>query len=823
MRKKVFAGVSGALVFFSLFSNLETRSFKDDSRRFELVRRLAEANHEEFHQVSNDSFSISQGHFTSMYSINEKNKLTSFNMTPTAKRVRSNVKGLTKNDINLNNTYYYSNEGVLVDALTNGQKYHLEQNIDLNSGIIQQDFEINDEPVLRYNQQNGVVSKTYLNGSTVVATNSGQKNRYISINNVDTYYLELDDYDNALNETNLITGFNKKYEYSDNGDISKYLYKNFTYTKDEINHNSSVTFNYNGKLFTATYDDFNAFEEYSFDAQRYLLKKNNGFLTETAFGNNTIIYDFDPVDDVTNFKLNGVLLNGYELISYNPTLDHGNISGVYNHLANTDEKYKYDDLGQLVRWWHDGYNTNYVYDIRGNLVSEINSEGEDFLYTYGSNDNLLSINGQPVISDNGYNITAFSGNNITYFREGLIKTFDNGEKRTEYLYDSMGKRDSKIVNGIKTDFYYVNDKLLLEDCEGRVVRYFYDKDNEPLGFQFENNAYWYIKDFQGIIQGIVDDGGTVLVSYIYDPWGKLLGVNDISSTHLSEVNNIIYKGYYYDFESQLYYLQTRYYSPELHRFLTRDSIEYMALYNNNDITFNLFSYTNNNPVMYSDPSGYVAITASAIVAGFIALYPYLVAAITFIALLGTAVLAKWIADMGYDTIVGPIPAQGGTGTVNPDEENELVTVSNTTESLMKRLVKTAKETMNEFLKSWWKMWENIYDDQVEKHHIIAQNASAHALIREVYLFEFQHRVPKYIHLPPNTVDLKKVMHRHLHSDEYYKIVRTILEPYPPYIYNGTMPIEQPSGKMYDKNRLIFLGLVEAIGAALIAFSACIYQ
>ncbi len=125
MRKKVFAGVSGALVFFSLFSNLETRSFKDDSRRFELVRRLAEANHEEFHQVSNDSFSISQGHFTSMYSINEKNKLTSFNMTPTAKRVRSNVKGLTKNDINLNNTYYYSNEGVLVDALTNGEKYHL--------------------------------------------------------------------------------------------------------------------------------------------------------------------------------------------------------------------------------------------------------------------------------------------------------------------------------------------------------------------------------------------------------------------------------------------------------------------------------------------------------------------------------------------------------------------------------------------------------------------------------------------------------------------------------------------------------------------------
>ena len=69
----------------------------------------------------------------------------------------------------------------------------------------------------------------------------------------------------------------------------------------------------------------------------------------------------------------------------------------------------------------------------------------------------------------------------------------------------------------------------------------------------------------------------------------------------------MYKGYYYDYENEVYYLNSRYYHPSLRRFLTIDDIDYLdveALGN-----LNLYAYCNNNPVMYSDPSGHIAISA----------------------------------------------------------------------------------------------------------------------------------------------------------------------------------------------------------------------
>lgn len=78
-----------------------------------------------------------------------------------------------------------------------------------------------------------------------------------------------------------------------------------------------------------------------------------------------------------------------------------------------------------------------------------------------------------------------------------------------------------------------------------------------------------------------------------------------SATHIANINPIRYRGYYYDTEIDMYYLRSRYYSPELCRFISCDEIEFLGA-SGSALGYNLFSYCENNPVNAADPSGYIA-------------------------------------------------------------------------------------------------------------------------------------------------------------------------------------------------------------------------
>ena len=110
---------------------------------------------------------------------------------------------------------------------------------------------------------------------------------------------------------------------------------------------------------------------------------------------------------------------------------------------------------------------------------------------------------------------------------------------------------------------------------------------------------------------LIDNNGTIVVQYWYDAWGnhKVVDANGneiTSSNHLGNLNPFRYRGYYYDAETGLYFLQTRYYDPDTGRFLNRDSVNYADPQTINGL--NLYAYCLNNPVAYVDPSGQIVLT-----------------------------------------------------------------------------------------------------------------------------------------------------------------------------------------------------------------------
>ena len=149
--------------------------------------------------------------------------------------------------------------------------------------------------------------------------------------------------------------------------------------------------------------------------------------------------------------------------------------------------------------------------------------------------------------------------------------------------------------------------------------YYYD-GNGICGIEYNGSVYYFQKNLQGDVTRVYDGNGSLVAQYVYDAWGnhKVLNANGTEITDesfIGNVNPIRYRGYYYDTDSGLYYLQSRYYDPEVGRFINADDIDYIEP--ETLMGCNLYAYCGNNPVMYSDPSGHVGILASILIAAAI--------------------------------------------------------------------------------------------------------------------------------------------------------------------------------------------------------------
>ena len=98
-----------------------------------------------------------------------------------------------------------------------------------------------------------------------------------------------------------------------------------------------------------------------------------------------------------------------------------------------------------------------------------------------------------------------------------------------------------------------------------------------------------------------------MTEYAYDAWGKALSVTGPMAETVGELNPMRYRGYYYDSETGYYYLQSRYYDPEIGRFINADDITISAILKDSSVGLNLFAYCLNDPINNIDPTGYLVI------------------------------------------------------------------------------------------------------------------------------------------------------------------------------------------------------------------------
>lgn len=197
--------------------------------------------------------------------------------------------------------------------------------------------------------------------------------------------------------------------------------------------------------------------------------------------------------------------------------------------------------------------------------------------------------------------------NLSWQNGRELKNITSPTKDITYTYNKDGIRKSKTINNITTNYFTENSTLIFEETNNNMLYFIRDDNNSLLGFKYNDILYYYQKNTQEDIIGIYDQDYHLIATYEYDSWGKILNIkdnlgNDISNdaSHIAQINPFRYRSYYYDRETNLYYLNSRYYNPEWGRFINVDSIIGST---QDHLGYNLYAYCSNNPVMYIDTEG----------------------------------------------------------------------------------------------------------------------------------------------------------------------------------------------------------------------------
>ncbi|HEX2938555.1 MAG TPA: RHS repeat-associated core domain-containing protein [Ruminiclostridium sp.] len=293
---------------------------------------------------------------------------------------------------------------------------------------------------------------------------------------------------------------------------------------------------------------------------------------------------------------------------------NGNITAISEN-GTQKAAYQYNELNELIREDNAYINKSvtYSYDVGGNLISKteyayttgtLGAPTAVHSYGYGDSnwkDKLTSYDGSAITYDAiGNPLSYIGGWNFTWQQGRKLATAANGQTSISYKYNSDGIRTQKTVNGTATNYYLEGGNIAWQTDGTNTIHYTYDSDGDLAYMNLNGNLYYYERNAQNDIIGLVDSNMNEVVTYTYDSWGKLLNIGGSLAGTVGKINPFRYRGYYYDTETGLYYLQSRYYDPNTGRFLNADNQVSVG----SDLTgMNLFAYCGNNPVNREDTDG----------------------------------------------------------------------------------------------------------------------------------------------------------------------------------------------------------------------------
>ncbi len=285
--------------------------------------------------------------------------------------------------------------------------------------------------------------------------------------------------------------------------------------------------------------------------------------------------------------------------------------------ASKTTTYVYDTANQLLRENNEaaGKTWTYSYDSAGNILTK-----KEYAYTTGTLGAVLdSISYVYSDGDWGDLLTSYDGHAITYDGVGnpltdgtWTYTWEHGRQLASmskagttwtYTYDADGMRTSRS-NGSNTYRYVYNGGKLRQMTVGDdTLQFMYDANGVPMSMLHNGTLYYYVTNIQGDVVAILNTTGTAVVAYSYDAWGNATATTDSMAATLGVLNPLRYRGYVFDTETGLYYLQSRYFNPQMARFINADDPAYLGA-DGALLTYNLFAYCRNNPIMQYDSTGH---------------------------------------------------------------------------------------------------------------------------------------------------------------------------------------------------------------------------
>ncbi|MBM7871484.1 RHS repeat-associated protein [Clostridium pascui] len=391
--------------------------------------------------------------------------------------------------------------------------------------------------------------------------------------------------------------------------------KQFTFSKEVLSNEEIALMYASGRASTGTSVSLN------YDALGRLIDKSVN--PQNVSFKTTYEYEAGIKTNSTTNKVS-IMSNNGEKIGYSYD-KNGNIETItYNKGEGTENEkkiyYTYNELNELIREDNQVLNKTikYSYDMGGNILKREEFEytrevpqtlGKTYEYKYEDTnwkDKLTSFYDGEEIKQITYdaigNPLTYDGYTYTWENGRQLKSIVKGNSNISFKYNDSGIRTEKTVNGKTTKYHLLGDKVTFETDGENSIYYTYDSNDNLVSMNLNGVEYYYIRNAQGDITGLFDKTGKTVVSYRYDSWGQIINIDGELKDTLGKINPYRYRGYRYDDETSLYYLQSRYYNPSWGRFINADGI---AGQTSNLLSHNMFAYCLNNPVNMVDHYGFL--------------------------------------------------------------------------------------------------------------------------------------------------------------------------------------------------------------------------